>query len=156
MHEAKLYSSLVAHPVASFPHSRNRIVILTIILPCWLWMSEPIWCMDTVNCQDCMIMWRKVGWEWGKDCHVVLLHFCSLIWIWSNKLLYDNSFITVQPKPSHLQFLITSSVCSKTGWSESLRTRLLSDWFSFGEVSPRINTHGIHCVVKWCVYNWSV
>ena len=21
-----------------------------------------------------MIMWRKVGWEWGKDCHAVLLH----------------------------------------------------------------------------------
>ena len=21
-----------------------------------------------------MIIWRKVGWEWGKDCHVVLLH----------------------------------------------------------------------------------
>ena len=39
-------------------------------------MSEPIWYMDTVNCQDGMIMWRKVGWERGKDCHipVVFLH----------------------------------------------------------------------------------
>ena len=23
---------------------------------------------------DGIIMWIKVGWEWGKDCHVVLLH----------------------------------------------------------------------------------
>ena len=55
-------------------HSKNRIVTLTICLLYLLQMSEPIWCMDTVNCQDGMIMWRKVGWEWGKDCHVVLLH----------------------------------------------------------------------------------
>ena len=54
--------------------SKNRIVILTINLSCLLQMSEPIWCMDTVNCQDGMRMWRKVDWEWGKDCHVVLLH----------------------------------------------------------------------------------
>ena len=43
--------------------------------------------MDTVNCQDGMIMWRKVGWEWGKDCHVVLLHIMNCVhWIWNNKL----------------------------------------------------------------------
>ena len=56
------------------PHSKNRIVIFTINLSCLLQMSEPIWCMDTANCQDGMIMWRKVGLEWGKDCHLVLLH----------------------------------------------------------------------------------
>ena len=68
-------------------HSKNRTVVLTINLLCWLQMSEPIWCMDTVNCQDGMITWRKVGWEWGKDCHVVLLHkVMTLIWIWNNKL----------------------------------------------------------------------
>ena len=53
-------------------YSKNRIIILTINLSCLFQMSEPVWCVDTVNCQDGMIMWRKVGWEWGKDCHVVL------------------------------------------------------------------------------------
>ena len=59
------------------PHSKNSIVTLTINLSCWLQMSEPIWCMDTVNCEDGMIMWKKVGWEWGKDCHVVLPHIVT-------------------------------------------------------------------------------
>ena len=56
-------------------HSQNRIVIFTINLSCSLQMSEPVnLIMDTFNCQDGMIMWRKVGWEGGKDCHIVLLH----------------------------------------------------------------------------------
>ena len=54
-----------------FLHSKNRIVILTIKLLSSLQTSE-LRCMDTVNCQDGMIMWMKVGWEWGKDYHVVL------------------------------------------------------------------------------------
>ena len=31
-------------------HSKNEVVILTISLSCWLQMSEPVSCMDTVNC----------------------------------------------------------------------------------------------------------
>ena len=53
-------------------HSKNEVVILTINLLCWSQMSEPVSCMDTVNCWDGMIMWRKVSWERGKDDHVVL------------------------------------------------------------------------------------
>ena len=48
-----------------------------------------IWCLDTVNCQDGMIMWRKVCWEWGRLSCSSPPHsneFCSLIWIWNNKL----------------------------------------------------------------------
>ena len=94
--KTKVYTSSV-YPltcVMTWIHSKNRIVTLTICLSCLLQMSEPIWCTDTVNCQDGMIIWRKVGWEWGKDCHVVLLHMvmncvhssesemanCQLLW----------------------------------------------------------------------------
>ena len=31
-------------------HNKNEVVILTISLSCWLQMSEPVSCMDTVNC----------------------------------------------------------------------------------------------------------
>jgi len=41
-------------------HSKNRIVIWTINLLSSLQTSE-LRCMDRVNCQDGMIMWRKVG-----------------------------------------------------------------------------------------------
>ena len=54
---------------------KNRIVILTIILSCLLQMGELIWCMDTV---DSMIIWSRVGWEWGKDCHVVVLPIVTI------------------------------------------------------------------------------
>ena len=88
-------------------HSKNRIVILTINLSCLLQMSEPIWCMDAVNCQDGMRMWRKVGWEWGKDCHVVLLHIvmncvhsseseitnCQLLWQFLFYSVYTCTFV---------------------------------------------------------------
>ena len=67
-------SRMILHYLWVGQHSKNRIVTLTINLSCLLQMSEPVWSMDTVNCQDGMIMWRKVGWEWGEDCHVVLLH----------------------------------------------------------------------------------
>ena len=45
----------------------------------------------TVKYQDGMIVWRKVGWEWGKGCHVVVLHIVmncvhSSSWIWNKKL----------------------------------------------------------------------
>ena len=32
------------------PYSKKEVVILTINLLCWLQMSEPVSCMDTVNC----------------------------------------------------------------------------------------------------------
>ena len=77
-------------------YSKKRIVILAMNLLCWLQMSEPVWCMDTVNWQDGMKMWRKVDWEWGKDWHVVILH----IFVHSSESEitvshHDNSFFTV-------------------------------------------------------------
>ena len=54
--------------LATTLHNKNRI--LTINLSCSLQMSEPVWCMDTVNCQDGMI---------------IRPHYSS----WSNMLLND-------------------------------------------------------------------
>ena len=50
----------------------------------WRWVNQ-FDCMDTVNWQDGVIMWRKVGCELvRKYCHVVLFHIVmSLIWIWN-------------------------------------------------------------------------
>ena len=62
---------------------QKQIAILTILLSCLLQMS--------VQLSTKMVMWRKVGWEWGKDCHVVVLHIVmncvhSSSWIWNNKM----------------------------------------------------------------------
>ena len=82
MHWANCWTQLI---------SKNRLVILTINI-CHVgcrWVNHP---HGQVNYQDGVIMWRRVSWEWGKDCHVVLLHIvmnfvylseitnCQLFW----------------------------------------------------------------------------
>ena len=52
-----LMTSIYARAAA---HSKNRIVILTINLSRSLQMSESIWCMDTVNCQEGTYMYDNV------------------------------------------------------------------------------------------------
>ena len=71
-------------------HSKKRIVILTINLLCWSQMSEPIWCMDTVNWQDGMKCGGKLTENEEKLTCSYPPHsndFCSLIWIQNNKEL---------------------------------------------------------------------
>ena len=110
----------------------NKLTLMLLLLSCYtvrtelsfwpsclLQMSEPIWCMDTVNCQDGMIMWGKVGWEWGKDCHVVLLHIimncvhssefeitnCQSLWQF---LFYSD--ITISENCMHVTYLDDSTM----------------------------------------------
>ena len=44
-----LYYKLVGMHSVSL-HSKKEVVILNNSLSCWLQMSEPVSCMDTVNC----------------------------------------------------------------------------------------------------------
>ena len=136
-------------------HSKNRIVILAVIsrVHC-RWMR----CVDTVNCQDGMIMWRKVGWEWGKDCHVVLLHIvincvhsseseitnCQSLWhfLFSARTLY--SFIC---------YFLTNTIClvHKVLYKVLLRTQI----FFFFETKGTRNCYiGVSVSITWYFCHW--
>ena len=40
----------ICYQLRFYTHSKNEVVILTINLLCWSQISEPVSCMDTVNC----------------------------------------------------------------------------------------------------------
>ena len=62
-----------------------------------------------------MIMWRKVGWEWGKDCHVVSSTFvhsseseitnCELLWQFNLYSIYPLWYLSTL-------WLMQEKVCS--------------------------------------------
>ena len=125
--DTKLHAPPATRWQSQTQHSNNRIVILTINLSCSLsLMREPIWCMDTVNCQDGTIMWRKVGWEWGKDCHVVLHIVMNCV---------HSSESEITNCQSLWQFLFTVnpplSGCCERGFTDLLQQNTRgANWFS--------------------------
>ena len=100
-----------------------------------LWPSVCCICCRWVNQFDAWtqliakIMWGKVGWEWGKDCHVVLLHMvmncvhsseseitnCQLTWQF---LLYSGAISMKELWSSHTATWTCTVVTNS--WSNKL------------------------------------
>ena len=115
------------------------------------------------------MIWRKVGWEWGKDCHVVLLHIVMNCVHSSESEItvsrYDNSFFTViymytihmplatpmyvhhsQATPISYTFLVSdywSSTATLSYWGKSHFNSLVKQHFNWGYFND-------DCIHPWC------